>query len=32
MKRLVDDSEELTRLLDLNTIINEYIGKRKPVE
>jgi len=32
MKRLTDDTEELVRMLDLNNMINEYMGKRKPVE
>lgn len=30
MKRLLDDSEEITRLLDLNLLINDYIGKKRP--
>lgn len=29
MKRFVDDTEELVRMLDLNNMINEYIGRRK---
>jgi|JI6StandDraft_1071083.scaffolds.fasta_scaffold14930_5 hypothetical protein len=32
MKRLADDTQELVRMLDLNNMINEYMGKRKPVE